>query len=112
MNRPDASVDLSQGQRQTVLRLLKQHLPGTTVWAYGSRARFTAKSHSDLDLVVFSRPEQSLQVADLREAFEESDLPFRVDLFVWDEVPLSFRRNIEAERVVLVAAGMTPDSSS
>ena len=34
--------------------------------------------------------------------FEESNLPFRVDLFVWDDVPEQFRKRIEAEYVVLV----------
>ena len=57
---------------------------------------------SDLDLVVFAKPEQERRVSDLREAFEESNLPFRVDLFVWDEVPEQFRKQIEAEHVVLV----------
>ena len=50
---------------------------------------------------MFSRPEQGARVAELREAFEESDLPFRVDLFVWDEVPENFKARIEGDRVVL-----------
>ena len=41
-------------------------------------------------------------MAELREALEESDLPFRVDLFVWDEVPEGFRKRIEVEQVALV----------
>ncbi|WP_148307620.1 nucleotidyltransferase family protein [endosymbiont of unidentified scaly snail isolate Monju] len=36
---------------------------------------------SDLDLVVFAGPAQKNVVAELREAFEENELPFRVDLF-------------------------------
>ena len=53
-------------------------------------------------MVIFATPEQSSRVFDLREAFEESNLPFRVDLFVWDDVPERFRKRIEAEYVVLV----------
>ena len=53
-------------------------------------------------MVVFAKPEQARSVSDLREAFEESNLPFRVDLFVWDEVPESFRGEIEREHVVVV----------
>lgn len=68
---------------------------------YGSRAKWTARPQSDLDMVVFATPEQSSQVFGLREAFEESNLPFRVDLFVWDDVPERFRERIEAEHVVL-----------
>ena len=51
---------------------------------------------------MFATPQQRRLVGDLREAFEESNLPFRVDLFVWDETPEAFRRQIEAEHVVLV----------
>jgi len=72
------------------------------VWVYGSRAKQTSGPRSDLDLVVFSQTEQQRQVANLREAFEESNLPFRVDLFVWDEVPANFRNVIEKDHVVLI----------
>ena len=98
------SLVISPVQRTIILDLLRSHLPNTTVWLYGSRANGTARPQSDLDMVVFASPDQSRQVADLREAFEESNLPFRVDLFVWDEMPAQFQRNIAAEHVVLVAA--------
>ena len=96
------AIDITAEQRRTILALLNRHLPGTTVWAYGSRVKWTSRPESDLDLVAFARPEQSARVAELREAFEESNLPFRVDLFVWDEVSEGFRTRIEAEHVVLV----------
>ena len=95
------AIDLTAGQRRTVLVLLNRYLPGTTVWAYGSRVKWTSHPASDLDLVVFAKPEQAARVTELREAFDESNLPFRVDLFVWDDVPESFRKRIETEHVTL-----------
>ena len=95
------AIDITTAARSTVLALLEQHLPGTAAWVYGSRAKLTSNPRSDLDLVVFSTPEQRRQVGDLREAFEESNLPFRVDLFVWDEVPESFKEHIEAQHVAI-----------
>ena len=95
------AIDITTEQRRTVLALLNRHLPDTTAWACGSRVKWTSRPESDLDLVVFARPEQSARVAELREAFEESDLPFRVNLFVWDEVPESFKAGIEEDHVVL-----------
>ena len=100
----DRTIDITAGQRKTILVLLERHLPGTTAWVYGSRAKWTSRPQSDLDLVVFATPEQRRGVGNLREAFEESDLPFRVDLFVWDEVPETFRDQIEAEHAVLAVA--------
>ena len=95
-------IDITAEQREKILSLLARHLPETTAWAYGSRVKQKSHPTSDLDLVVFATPEQRRQVGDLWEAFEESDLPFRVDLFVWDEIPEGFRKRIEAEHVVLV----------
>ena len=97
----DRAIDITVGQRKTVLALLERHLPNTAAWVYGSRAKWTSRPQSDLDLVVFATPEQNGRVSDLREAFEESDLPFRVDLFVWDTVPEKFRKQIKRDHVAL-----------
>ena len=100
----DQPIDITAEQCKTILALLEKYLPNTAAWAYGSRVSWTSRPQSDLDMVVFATPEQNDQVADLREAFEESDLPFRVDLFAWDAVPEEFRKRIEAEHVVLAEA--------
>jgi predicted nucleotidyltransferase len=94
-------VDLTPKQRDIVLALLKRFLPGVKVWVYGSRANGTSRSQSDLDMVAFASPEQTASVFALREAFDESDLPFRVDLILWHEIPEQFRRNIEVSHLVL-----------
>ncbi len=95
------AIDITAEQHKTVRLLIARYLPNTEAWVYGSRARWTSRPDSDLDMVVFATPDQARDVSDLREAFEESNLPFQVDLFVWDEVPESFREGIEREHVVL-----------
>lgn len=92
-------IDWTPEQSKLVTDLLRQHLPGVKAWAYGSRARWNARPDSDLDLVVFADRSQKAQVSALSEALEESSLPYKVDLFVWDEVPDNFRLQIEKERV-------------
>ncbi len=87
-----------------ILALLQKYLPDTTVWAYGSRVRGTARPHSDLDLVAFATPPQQGAIADLQEAFDESDLPFRVDLLVWHELPEQFHQTIAADYAVVQQA--------
>ncbi len=104
----ERSVDLTPEERELVRALLAQHLPDTEVWAYGSRVKGTSTPKSDLDLVAFATPDQAAAVGDLREAFEESDLPFRVDLFVWDEVPESFRPRIEEDYAAIATRRSTP----
>ena len=98
----DRAIDITAKQRKIVTDLLERHLPNTTAWVYGSRAKWASRPQSDLDFVVFATPKQNGRVSDLREALEESNLPFRVDLFVWDAVPEQFRKQIKSEHVVLV----------
>ncbi len=100
----EQAIDITAEERETLLSLLEQHLPEAAVWVYGSRTKWTARPQSDLDLVVFPTSEQRKRVGDLREALEESNLPFRVDLFVWDDVPESFRGQIRADHVVIADA--------
>jgi predicted nucleotidyltransferase len=95
-------VDITPAQERILSDLLARHLPGVTVWAYGSRVKGTARPASDLDLVVFATADQQAAVSELREACEESNLPFRVDLFVWSEVPENFQAAIKGEHAVLV----------
>ena len=86
--------------------ILRRHVPQFDVWAFGSRARFTAKKHSDLDLVVVSdQPLPILLCAAIMEAFSESDLPYRVDVVDWASTGESFREIIERDRVVVQGAG-------
>ena len=103
------AIDVTAEQREAILALLERYLPDTTVWAYGSRAKWTTQRGSDLDLVVFATPEQARQVSALHEAFEESNLPFRVDLFVWENLPERFKPEIKRHHVVLRTAAKNKD---
>ena len=95
------AIDLTTEQRTTLSDLLRRFLPGVAVWAYGSRVKWTARPNSDLDLVAFTSPAQQPQVAELKDALAESNLPFPVDLHVWDEVPERFREIIRKEYVAV-----------
>jgi type I restriction enzyme S subunit len=95
------AVDITPAQKKTILALLQRHIPGVAVWAYGSRVKWTARPNSDLDLVAFATPAQRPHIPELKEALAESDLPFIVDLHVWDDVPARFREVIKKEYVVL-----------
>lgn len=99
-----AALDITTEQRKTLLDLLCRFIPGVAVWAYGSRVKWTARPDSDLDLVVFTTPSQRQRVVELKEALDESSLPFLVDIHVWDEVPEKFHEIIRREYVVLQEA--------
>ena len=86
-----------------IQRILRTHVPGLEVWAFGSRVHGeNLKPFSDLDLVIISPgPPASLQMLDLKEAFTESDLPFKVDLLDWSTLDESFRKKIAQSYLVV-----------
>ncbi|MBF0495613.1 MAG: nucleotidyltransferase domain-containing protein [Deltaproteobacteria bacterium] len=98
------TLNITDRQRKEIIALLSSYLPDVEIWAFGSRVKLSARPHSDLDLVAFAKPDQKTRIAELKEAFEESSLPFRVDLHIWIELPESFRKNIESEYAVLQEA--------
>ena len=85
-------IDLDVKTRQQVQRILNQYLPEAEVRLVGSRARRGAKRQADIDLLVMrSKPLLPRERALLNTAFEESDIPFKVDLLDWELLTIAFR---------------------
>lgn len=98
-------IDIRQDHLEIVKAILKRHVPDAEVRIFGSRVTWTAKNHSDLDLAIVGEgPLDFRTKALLEEAFEESDLPFRVDVVDWATASDSFRRIIE-KRYEVVQTG-------
>lgn len=98
------NIDVSPEYLTYLLATLRQYLPGTQVWAFGSRVKFTAKPASDLDLVAFVPENQKTKLSLLKETLADSNLPFKVDLHDWNDLPEAFRKNIEGGYVVIQEA--------
>lgn len=95
---------LTDGQLQEVLQILQWHLPELEVRVFGSRAKGTAKPYSDLDLALMTQAPLTLaQQALLNEAFDESSLPFKVDLVDWAATSPAFQALILAGSVLIKA---------
>ena len=98
-------LDLPRRYREQIEALLREHVPGVEVWAYGSRVNGQSHEASDLDLVLRGpdlKRISSGQLTDLTEALEQSNVPIIVQIHDWARLPESFHREIEQEYVVLV----------
>lgn len=90
-------LDLRPEWLTAIQRLIAVHLPNAEVLAYGSRVNGASHEGSDLDLVACNPVDQTSplpEVARLRDAFSESNLPILVDILDWAQIPDSFRREI------------------
>lgn len=96
-----STLHIQPEHKEIVRKILKQHLdPNINVWVFGSRAVGTPKPYSDLDLALESNvPINNQLFIDLEHAFEESILPWRVDIINIKDVNENFRKIIERDKV-------------
>jgi len=99
----NAQIDLKPEHRAIVLAILREHLPqDAKVWVFGSRATGKAHRGSDLDLAIDlgqTLPPETETA--LHFAFEDSDLPWTVDMVDMRRINGIFRQNVERDRVQL-----------
>lgn len=97
-------LDVRLEDLERVREILQQHLtPGAIVWAFGSRATGRARKYSDLDLIIDTGKPLSFEVlARLMSDFEESALPYKVDIVDRVTVSDSFLKRIECDRVMVL----------
>ena len=78
-------IHLTASQLAEVRTLLRQTVPNKNFAVFGSRTRDHVKPHADLDILCEDAL-SPLERARLEMAFEESDLPFRVDVLAQDDL--------------------------
>ena len=106
MSSSTSPVDIRPDHLQIVQDILREHLPaGFQVWVFGSRAKWTATDASDLDLAVEGADELDYKaMVGLEVAFEESDLPYTVDVVDLNAVSQEFKKIVEAQGIPLPPA--------
>ena len=103
MNALTSPVDIRPDHLAIVRNILRAHLPtGFNVWVFGSRANWTTKDSSDLDLAVEGPTRLDHKtMGEIEVAFEESNLPYTVDVVDLNAVSHAFKRIVEEQRVAL-----------
>ena len=95
-------INVAANDLQLVKEILRRHIPGFEVRAFGSRVDGQTKPYSDLDLVIMSKKEVDQGIlTKLKDDFAESNLSFRVDVLDWHRVAPEFRMAIEKKNEVL-----------
>lgn len=89
-------IAVSEEQFVIIKDILNQFVPNCEVRAFGSRYKWTNKEFSDLDLAIVGEEKLDWRLVEgIKEAFQESDLPFRVDVLDWHKVSNEFREVID-----------------
>jgi len=99
-------IDVRADHLKIVQDILQTFVPEREVWAFGSRAKWLAKEYSDLDLCIVGETPLSFRTKGLlEEAFQDSDLPYKVDVVDWAGTSASFREIVARDKVVVQEGG-------
>lgn len=75
------------------------------VYVFGSRARGTQHPFSDIDILYEENPEYPIEddkISLIKEALEDSNLPFKVDLVNAKYLAASYRPSVEKDRIIVL----------
>lgn len=91
----DSQVEFIENTLRSFLKAKSKYI----VSVFGSRARGGYRQYSDLDLWIESIPPLTrAEEAELRNLFEDSDLPIKVDIVTPESCLESYLENILAEK--------------
>lgn len=98
------TIDIQPKHLTSVLDILKTHIPqNAKIYVFGSRAKGCAKEYSDLDLAIDLDGEKlgfNLECK-IKTAFENSLIPYTVDVVDLNAISDSFKTNIENDLIEL-----------
>ena len=101
-------IKITPAQLRIISDILTAQVPGVEARAFGSRVDGAPKDYSDLDLALVGAARLDTAVMGrLREAFEESDIPFRVDIMDWHSISKEFQKVILHKYEVLTPPANT-----
>ena len=103
--------DVTSQELTIIQKMLQSALPAQCkAWVFGSRAKHQAKYNSDFDLAIeCSQALDKRTLMKLEEGFEESRLPYRVDVVDMCKVNADFKKIIDGQKVVFPVKANVPE---
>ena len=91
-------MEILNEERVIIINIIKNHAKDCEVLVFGSRLKGTNKPFSDLDLAFICEKGLNFKrrIA-LQIAFEDSDLPYRVDVIDYINVSKEFQEIIDSD---------------
>ena len=91
--------------RDLIIDLVKKNIhQESELWAFGSRVNGDAHDTSDLNLVLVSKDNSTIDINDfmkLKAMIQKSNIPLLVQILDWNRIPKSFHENILKDYRVL-----------
>lgn len=88
-------VNCNPGDKKIIDNILKDY--PYSFYAYGSRSKEDNKNFSDLDLCIIDETVNNVVLTELKGRFEKSNLPFTVDVTLWNDMQENFQHYINKD---------------
>lgn len=97
------TVDIEPRHAEIIRDILRQNMPsGVRAWVFGSRANGTAEKYSDVDIALEGDAAlDDKAMTRLEVAFEESALPYTIDIADLKRIRGDFKDMIDACKIRL-----------
>lgn len=100
IERSVSKLNLKPEYAEELRKIFRAYCPKAEIWAYGSRLDGDSHDGSDLDLVVANFNDSQKNISKLKQIIIDSDIPFLVDIFELNKLPLTFQNEIRKKYIV------------
>lgn len=94
-------INLKPKHLKMLQDIFSGYCPKAEIWAYGSRIHGDSHSESDLDLAVKTFNDPNKTLSELSSLLIESNIPFLTDINEYEELPISFQKEILKNYIVI-----------
>ena len=100
-------IAASSEEFEIIINILNAHIKKGKVYAFGSRYKNNNKKFSDFDIAIDTGEKLSFEFLNiLKDAFEESDLPYRVDIIDYNNISDRFKKIIDGGNEIIYNANV------
>ena len=95
-------IAASSEEFEIIIKILNAHIKKGKVYAFGSRYKNNNRKFSDFDIAIDTGEKLSFEFLNiLKDAFEESDLPYRVDIIDYNNISDKFKKIVDGGNEII-----------
>ena len=100
-------ISVSSNEFDIIINILNTYIKKGKVYAFGSRYKNNNRKFSDFDIAIDIGEKLSFEfLTSLKDAFEESDLPYRVDIIDYNNISDKFKKIVDSGNEVIYNANI------
>jgi predicted nucleotidyltransferase len=90
-------INLLPEHIDTIKQIINRYLNNPKIKIFGSRTNGSSNKNSDIDIAIISDKKIDFKtLAEIKIAFEESDIPYRVDIIDYISASENFKKIIDS----------------